>query len=108
VVSFPLVDRGFAYWDVGSNSWKVAPGCYDVMAGSSSRSLPLNGVISRGGASCGPGALTIEQATTNSQSGSLPATSAIPAGEEVDALVLIAAGLLVALLAGFLHRSSHR
>jgi beta-glucosidase len=96
-VSFPLVDRGFAYWDVGSNSWKVAPGCYQVMAGNSSRSLPLNGVISRGGATCGPGALVIEPAASSSQpQGVLPATSAVG---RVAPLALAALALAVALLA---------
>jgi beta-glucosidase len=61
-VSFPLFDRGFSYWDVGSNSWKVAPGCYEVMVGASSRSLPLMAVISRGGADCGTGSVVIPEA----------------------------------------------
>jgi beta-glucosidase len=51
-VSFPLDDRAFSYWDTGSGSWQVAPGCYRVMVGSSSQSLKLSGVIARGGASC--------------------------------------------------------
>jgi beta-glucosidase len=53
-VTFPLNDRSFAYWDVKSNSWQVAPGCYDVAVGSSSRSLPLHGEIGRGHVGCGP------------------------------------------------------
>ena len=51
VVSFPLDDRAFSYWDVGSGSWKVAPGCYGVFVGRSSRDLPLSGAIARGNAS---------------------------------------------------------
>jgi beta-glucosidase len=58
-VSFPLDDRAFSYWDVTSNGWAVAPGCYMVMTGSSSRDLPLQGVISRGGAGCGPNAVVV-------------------------------------------------
>jgi beta-glucosidase len=59
-VSVGLVERAFAYWDVSSRSWRVAPGCYGVMVGSSSRDLPLHGVIARGGARCAgaPGRVT--------------------------------------------------
>ena len=58
-VSFPLDNRAFSYWDVTSNGWVVAPGCYGVMAGSSSRDLPLQGTIARGGAACGAGSVVI-------------------------------------------------
>jgi beta-glucosidase len=51
-MSFPLDERAFSYWDVGTGGWRVAPGCYGVFVGSSSRDLPLQGAISRGGASC--------------------------------------------------------
>jgi len=51
-VSFRLNDRAFSYWDVTRNGWRVAPGCYRVMVGSSSRELPLRGSIARGGARC--------------------------------------------------------
>jgi beta-glucosidase len=51
-VSFSLDDRAFSYWDAGTGRWRVAPGCYGVYVGRSSRDLPLSGVIARGGASC--------------------------------------------------------
>ena len=51
-VTFPLNERAFSYWDVSANGWRVARGCYRVYVGASSRSLPLRGVISRGGAAC--------------------------------------------------------
>ena len=51
-VTFPLDARSFSYWDVNANGWRIAKGCYGVYAGSSSRNLPLRGVISRGGATC--------------------------------------------------------
>jgi len=51
-VTFTLNSRAFSYWDVNRSSWVVAPGCYGVMVGSSSRDLPLNDVIARGGATC--------------------------------------------------------
>jgi len=39
-VVFHLNRRSFAYWDGG---WKVAPGCYRISVGRSSRDLPLRG-----------------------------------------------------------------
>ena len=54
-VSFPLDERAFSYWDAGTGSWKVAPGCYGVFVGSSSRDLPLHGTIARGNATCSSG-----------------------------------------------------
>jgi beta-glucosidase len=51
-VSFPLDNRAFSYWDVGTGSWQITPGCYGVFLGSSSRDLPLQGVIARGNAVC--------------------------------------------------------
>jgi beta-glucosidase len=44
-VSFPLNDRSFATWD--GTGWRVLPGCYDLAAGSSSRALPGQAVISQ-------------------------------------------------------------
>ncbi|WP_243719240.1 glycoside hydrolase family 3 C-terminal domain-containing protein [Actinomadura sp. 7K534] len=38
-VTFPLSSRSFAYWNEGAKAWKVADGCYRVMAGSSSREI---------------------------------------------------------------------
>jgi beta-glucosidase len=51
-VSFPIDARALSYWDAGAGAWRVAPGCYRVMVGSSSRDLPLQGVLPVGGASC--------------------------------------------------------
>jgi hypothetical protein len=51
-VTFALDDRAYAYWDERSAGWQVAPGCYSVSVGPSSRELPLGGVVSRGGARC--------------------------------------------------------
>ena len=51
-VSFPLDERAFSYWDIGSGTWQVAPGCYKVFVGSSSRDLPLSGTIARGNTDC--------------------------------------------------------
>ena len=51
-VSFALDQRTLSYWDVGSSAWSVAPGCYRVYAGSSSRDLPLQDSFVRGDGSC--------------------------------------------------------
>ena len=40
-ISFELDQRSLSYWDTSSDSWVVAPGCYRVMLGQSSRDLPL-------------------------------------------------------------------
>ena len=51
-VSFVLDARSLSYWDTAAGGWRVAPGCYRVMVGSSSRDLPLHGVFARAGAHC--------------------------------------------------------
>jgi beta-glucosidase len=51
-VSFSLDARALSYWDSAIGGWRVAPGCYRVMIGSSSRSLPLRGAFARGAARC--------------------------------------------------------
>jgi len=51
-VRFSLDERAFSYYDTGAAGWRVAPGCYAVMVGRSSRDLPLTGSLARGGASC--------------------------------------------------------
>lgn len=44
-VRLTLDSRAFAYWDVKSHSWQVAPGEYYIMVGSSSRDIRLQGQI---------------------------------------------------------------
>ena len=56
---FDLDERSFSYWDTAADSFRVAPGCYKILVGSSSRDLPLEGVIARGGADCGAGAVGV-------------------------------------------------
>jgi hypothetical protein len=38
-VTFDLSARDLSYWDTATSSWKVAPGCYGVMVGRSSRDI---------------------------------------------------------------------
>ena len=47
-VSFRLDDRAFSYWS-SAGRWEVAPGCYRIGVGASSRELPLQGVVGPGG-----------------------------------------------------------
>jgi beta-glucosidase len=47
-VSFTLDERALSYWDTAAGGWRVAPGCYAVAVGSSSRDLPLRGSTCRG------------------------------------------------------------
>ena len=49
---FALDARSFSHWDTGANDWRIAPGCYEVMVGRSSRDVELRGVIAQGGATC--------------------------------------------------------
>ena len=51
---FDLDARAFAYWDTASGAWTVAPGCYQVMVGRSSRDIRVTGVVGLGGATCAP------------------------------------------------------
>ena len=58
-MTIPLSSRDFAHWATASKEWKVTPGCYRVRVGSSSRDLPLDATIARGGADCGPDAVIV-------------------------------------------------
>ncbi|XVQ13682.1 beta-glucosidase family protein [Spirillospora sp. CA-255316] len=51
-VTFPLSTRSLAYWDEGAGAWKVAPGCYKVTVGGSSRDGALRGSFAQGGDAC--------------------------------------------------------
>ena len=44
-VQLTLNMRSFAYWDVNSESWLVAPGTYQILVGDSSRNILLQGSI---------------------------------------------------------------
>ena len=51
-VRLVLDSRAFAYWDVSHNRWAVAPGCFTIAVGRSSRDLPLHASVARGGGRC--------------------------------------------------------
>jgi len=52
-VALRLDARSFSYWSNAAGGWRTARGCARIAVGSSSRDLPLRGVISQGGAACG-------------------------------------------------------
>jgi beta-glucosidase len=58
-VHLALDARAFAYWDVHRHGWRVAPGCYGLWAGTSSRDLGPRVPIAAGGARCGAAAVRI-------------------------------------------------
>jgi beta-glucosidase len=51
-VSFPLDRHALSYWNTAASSWTVAPGCYRVYLGASSRNLPLRAALPVGGGTC--------------------------------------------------------
>ncbi len=51
-VTFRLGPRAFSYWDTAAGRWRIAPGCYRIYVGPSSRALPLRGAIGERGARC--------------------------------------------------------
>lgn len=46
-VRFTLDERALSYWDEASRSWRVVPGDYPVMVGSSSRDIRRTGTLTR-------------------------------------------------------------
>lgn len=44
-VTIPLNRRAFSYWSVKDHAWRVQPGSYSMMVGSSSEDLPLRASI---------------------------------------------------------------
>ena len=46
-INVPLSDRSFSYYDTSAKEWRVTPGIYDVMVGSSSEHIELRGTITR-------------------------------------------------------------
>jgi beta-glucosidase len=51
-VTMQLDRRSFSYWSDSANGWTVAPGCYTLTVGNSSRDNAQQGVVSVGGAKC--------------------------------------------------------
>ena len=51
-VRFHLDSRAFSYWNTRRDRWQVAPGCYRVLVGASSRNIAARAVIAMRGGSC--------------------------------------------------------
>jgi beta-glucosidase len=51
-VSFTVDRRALSYWDTDAGEWRVAPGCYSVMVGRSSRDITNRAVVGVDGQSC--------------------------------------------------------
>jgi beta-glucosidase len=51
-VTFAIDRRALSYWDTAAGGWRVAPGCYRVMVGRSSRAILRRATLAVGGASC--------------------------------------------------------
>jgi beta-glucosidase len=51
-VRLRLDERAFSYWNVRSHRWRVAPGCYRVALGRSSRDVVARTAVAMGGGSC--------------------------------------------------------
>jgi beta-glucosidase len=45
LVTMTLTRRAFAYWDSTAHKWRVAPGLYRILVGSSSRDIRLHGFL---------------------------------------------------------------
>jgi len=71
-VSFPIDARALSYWDTAANDWRMAPGCYGLMVGHSSRDIALRGTLAVGGAACPRGAARVPAGTTPPCSAALP------------------------------------
>jgi beta-glucosidase len=51
-VRFRLDSRAFSYWNTRRHRWRVAPGCYRVLAGRSSRDIAAQATIAMRGGHC--------------------------------------------------------
>ena len=51
-VTVAVSHQAFAYWSTAANGWRVAPGCYTLMVGTSSADLPLHVQLTQAGGAC--------------------------------------------------------
>src|SRR5437763_5485089 len=51
-VHLELDARAFAYWSTAANDWRVAPGCYQIMLGRSSRDIVATASVPLGDGTC--------------------------------------------------------
>ena len=100
-VEFALDRRAFSYWDVSSDAWQVAPGCYDLRLASSSRDVHDQRVLGLG-ADCDSTAVPVARPTADAPAAAAPEASrtarALPATGPVAAMAWLGALLVVGLL----------
>jgi beta-glucosidase len=59
-IAFDVPERALSYWDVRSNGWRVAPGCYGLTLAQSSRDTTgPSATLAVGGAACGRAAVVL-------------------------------------------------
>jgi beta-glucosidase len=58
-ITMSLDERALSYWNTAAGDWAIAPGCYGVAVGQSSRDLPLTGTLAVDGAACGTSAVAL-------------------------------------------------
>ena len=100
-VTLSLDQRAFSHWDTKTHSWKVTTGCYALLVGDSSRSLPLTAKVGRGGATCGAKGSTAAGQGSNGSSGSSVSGGVTPPRGSLAATGLstgVLASLSIALL----------
>ena len=51
-VTIDVSHRSFAYWSATANSWRVAPGCYSLMVGTSSANISMQAEVAQGDVAC--------------------------------------------------------
>ncbi len=59
-VTLALDFSSFARWSSSAQRWRVAPGCYRILVGSSSRDLPLSSTVGMGRARCASAAVRLQ------------------------------------------------
>ena len=78
-VSFALDERSLSYWNEAAKAWSVAPGCYTLEVGRSSRDPQLTGALTVGGSrgGCFQGAVALP---SGSACAAVPPRSSISSG----------------------------
>jgi hypothetical protein len=77
VVEFALDRRDVSYWDVSTDQWRVAPGCYAVRLASSSRDVHDERVLGLG-ADCGAAAAPASLPAAEAPQAAAAPTAAAP------------------------------
>ncbi|HVU72306.1 MAG TPA: glycoside hydrolase family 3 C-terminal domain-containing protein [Mycobacteriales bacterium] len=101
-VTLSLDQRAFSHWDTKTHSWKVTKGCYTILAGDSSRNLPLSAKIGRGGASCGATSRSVSGTGTAKGSSGGPQASGVTPPEGSLAATGLSTGIVTSVAVALL------